>query len=178
MASQTAIGRQQLGVVRGVAAGAAALLAVTAYCLIQQPFPEPEDRVRFWMKWNIPKAACLWWQIARVGNHRFSSPADIMGAGLSTNPSPQIKCMQATLQNTLEQTVLASLVHGGFAALAPLQWLQLIPAYTLLFVAGRVLFVARYESGAAARAPGVALTLLPTQLMLLGCCWLLFKDPW
>jgi uncharacterized membrane protein YecN with MAPEG domain len=101
-----------------------------------------------------------------------------MGAGLSTNPTPEIKLMQAMLQNTLEQTALSALVQGGFAALAPAQWLQLIPAYTLLFVAGRVLFVGLYKYGAAARAPGMALTLLPTTVMLLGCCWMLLRDPW
>jgi hypothetical protein len=73
--------------------------------------------------------------------------ADIMGAGLSTTPTPEIKIMQAALQNTLEQTVLSTLVHGGFAALAPAQLLQLIPACSLLFVTGRVLFVGLYKYG-------------------------------
>jgi uncharacterized membrane protein YecN with MAPEG domain len=101
-----------------------------------------------------------------------------MGAGISINPTPQVKCMQAMLQNTLEQTVLAALVHGSFVALAPPQWLVLIPAYTVLFVGGRVLFVTLYKYGAAARAPGFALTMLPSTVMLLGCCWMLVKDPW
>uniref|UniRef100_A0A383VLI4 MAPEG family protein n=1 Tax=Tetradesmus obliquus TaxID=3088 RepID=A0A383VLI4_TETOB len=172
------VSREQFGVVRGVAVAAAVLLGVTAYCLTQQAAYEPKDRLMLWLKWNAPKAACLWWHIWRIGNYRFSSPTDIMGAGLSTNPTPQIKLMQAMLQNTLEQTVLAALVHGAFAALAPPQWLVLVPAYTLLFVAGRVLFVALYQHGAPARAPGFALTSLPTTVMLLGSCWLLLKDPW
>lgn len=104
--------------------------------------------------------------------------ADIMGAGLSTNPTPQLKLMQALLQNTLEQLVLAALVHGGFAALAPANWLVLIPAYSALFVIGRVAFAVGYPHGAAARAPGLALTYIPTAFMMFGCFCLLSADPW
>jgi hypothetical protein len=54
-----AISREQFGVVRGVVIAAAVLLGVTAYCLTQQPAPEPKDRVLLWLKWNAPKAGVL-----------------------------------------------------------------------------------------------------------------------
>jgi hypothetical protein len=54
-----AIDRQQFAVVRGIAAGAAVVLAVTAYCVVQQPFAAPKDRTGLWMKWNVPKAGTM-----------------------------------------------------------------------------------------------------------------------
>jgi hypothetical protein len=85
-----AIDRQQFAVVRGVAAGAAVVLVVTAYCFVQQPFAAPKDRFGLWMKWNIPKAG-------KVGSS--PSAADACRQGLSAVASSllvNIKLQSAT----------------------------------------------------------------------------------
>ena len=74
--------------------------------------------------------------------------------------------LQSILQNTLEQAVLAVLVHLIWAVTMPGDWLPAIPAATTLFVVGRMLFWRGYERGAAARAMGFGLTFYPTVLML------------
>jgi hypothetical protein len=71
------------------------------------------------------------------------------------------------LQNTLEQTVLAFLVHLAWATVMPVSRVSVIPAATLLFLFGRVLFTWRYRGGAPARALGFALTFYPSVLMLI-----------
>lgn len=85
--------------------------------------------------------------------------------------------LQALLQNTLEQVLLAVLAHGAFAVLAPAEWLGLIPTFTVLFVVGRVLFAAGYAGGAGGRALGFALTFLPTMALCAASLVLLLSDP-
>jgi hypothetical protein len=48
----------------------------------------------------------------------------------------------------------------------PLKWLGVIPAAALLFVLGRILFMAGYERGAGERATGFGLTAYPSFGML------------
>jgi len=84
-----------------------------------------------------------------------------------------VKVLSALLQNTLEQTVVAVLVQGAFAVMAPEDWLVLIPAYTLVFIVGRVLFAAGYQYGAGGRALGFSLTHMPSTAMMAACCYML-----
>eukprot|EP00775_Hariotina_reticulata_P009071 gene9071-9241_t len=95
-------------------------------------------------------------------------------AAISTHPpSLEVKVLSALLQNTLEQTLTAVLAHGAFAVMAPVDWLVLIPAFTLLFIVGRLLFAAGYQYGAGGRALGMALTHVPTTVMMAACCYML-----
>ncbi|MBB6185373.1 MAPEG family protein [Oleiagrimonas soli] len=111
-------------------------------------------------------AACLMLAIGRLAAHRFRTPGDIDGSGL-TQGSERANLLQALLQNTLEQTVLASAAYVAWAVAAPASWLSVVPLAALTFVGGRLLFFARYRHGAGARAFGFALTFYPTALMLL-----------
>ena len=45
-----------------------------------------------------------------------------------------------------------------------------MPAASALFLLGRILFFVRYESGAAARSFGFAVTFYPTVALTLGNC--------
>lgn len=103
--------------------------------------------------------------IARLAKHRFFTPVDIEGSGL-TEGSARAKLLQALLQNTLEQLCLAGAVYFAAALLFPRAWLGAVPAAATLFLLGRVLFFARYEHGAPARAYGFALTFYPTVILL------------
>jgi len=108
------------------------------------------------------------WLLAAIGalaRHRFFTPEDIDGSGL-TEGSVTAKRLQSVLQNTLEQTVLALIVYGGFALLAPAQFLGALPAAALLFWIGRALFWRGYGQGAGGRAFGFALTFYLTAMLL------------
>lgn len=105
--------------------------------------------------------------IARLAQHRFFTPDDIHGSGL-TSGSDRAKYLQALLQNTLEQTCMAVPVYAATGVLAAPQGLPMIPAAALLFLVGRLAFFAGYAGGAPARAFGFALTFYPT-VILLAC---------
>jgi hypothetical protein len=103
--------------------------------------------------------------VARVGNHRFSTPEDIDGSGL-TSGTQQIRVLRSVLQNTLEQTVLAVVAYLIWAVVMPRKWLWSIAIASLLFVAGRIFFSRGYTRGAPGRALGFGLTAYPTFGML------------
>jgi hypothetical protein len=115
----------------------------------------------------VPVALVLMLSIGSLARHRFFTPEDIDGSGLTAGTA-QARTYQAVLQNTLEQSVLALLAYGCFAALAPTALLGAVPAGAALFVAGRFLFWKGYSKGATARAFGFALTFYSTNLLLLA----------
>ena len=120
------------------------------------------------VSWCLLPALCLVGNIAAMANHRFYSPADIDGSGL-TVATPKARIIQATLQNTLEQTVLASIAYAVWASTMRESWQAVVPAAAILFAAGRALFWYGYARGAAGRAMGFGLTFYPTMLILAAC---------
>jgi uncharacterized membrane protein YecN with MAPEG domain len=118
------------------------------------------------LRWDVLIVLCLTANIGLLARHRFFTPEDIDGGGL-TKGTAQAQVLQATLQNTLEQTVLALSVHAVWAAEMPASWQAVIPAAAILFFIGRVLFWRGYARGAPGRALGFALTFYPTVAMLL-----------
>ena len=91
---------------------------------------------------------------------------DIDGGGL-TMGTDKAKVYQAFLQNTLEQVVLALIVHVSWVLTMPGNWLGVIPVAVVSFFVGRGLFLRGYALGAGARAVGFGLTFYPTVLMFL-----------
>ena len=161
---------KQKGVIRGVVP--AAILTVVGLCgvalLIPSsalPIDEPGARLAWALQWSLLPALTLLVAIMRVANHRFSTPEDIDGSGL-TYATPQIQVLRAVLQNTLEQTVLAMAAYLIWAAVMPLYWLRVIPMAALLFTIGRLLFATGYSRGAGGRAMGFGLTMYPNAGML------------
>jgi len=118
------------------------------------------------LKWSVLPVASLATHIALLARHRFFTPEDINGGGLSAG-TPHARILQATLQNTLEQAVLAFSVYAIWAAAMPRAWQAAIAVASILFGIGRVLFLRGYASGAPARAIGFALTFYPTLAMLI-----------
>jgi hypothetical protein len=108
----------------------------------------------------------LVWVLVGVGmvstGRRFSA-AD-SGGSAAGPPSERIAIRVAFLQNTLEQSVLAVGLYFALATLLEGAWLSLVPVAVLFFGLGRVLFLRGYPRGAAGRAPGMTLTLMPTLL--------------
>ena len=161
---------KQRGVLKGISIGAAITVAAIAGAILAGPVvlsPEATvgERLSFALWADVFIALWLGISIALLARHRFFTPEDIDGGGL-TRGSETASILQATLQNTLEQTVLAVLAHVTWATLMPVSWLSAIPAAVVLFLVGRVLFLLGYRGGAPSRALGFALTYYPSVLML------------
>ncbi|MEP3045434.1 MAG: MAPEG family protein [Roseibium sp.] len=165
------LSEKQSGVMKGmVSAMILALAALSAGAHFLSPIPPVANpaslRITFAVVSLVPVALCLMISIGLLARHRFFTPEDIDGSGL-TEGTAQARTLQAVLQNTLEQSVLAALTYGCFAALAPLSVIGAVQAGAVLFIFGRLLFWKGYANGAAARAFGFALTFYPTVLLLI-----------
>ncbi|MCC5962753.1 MAG: MAPEG family protein [Rhodobacteraceae bacterium] len=101
--------------------------------------------------------------IMMVSTTRRFSPEDIGGQAAGP-PSDRLAIKAAFLQNTLEQTVLATGFYFALAAVAGGAWLALLPVAAGLFVVGRVLFYIGYRGGAQGRSLGMGLTMMPAAL--------------
>lgn len=162
----------QAGVLRGMAVGLVTTLISLATAVVLAPealLPGPgrAAALAHALGWDLLPVACLAINIALLARHRFFAPADIDGGGLTAG-TPTARVLQATLQNTLEQTVLAVATHAVWAATMPRHWQAAVPAAALLFAAGRLLFWRGYAHGAPARALGFALTFYPSVVMLVA----------
>lgn len=161
---------KQSGVLRGMLAGLGATVVVLALAILATPtgwIPQhgfPANLV-YTAKWDSLIIICLTANIAALARHRFFTPEDIDGGGL-TKGTPRAQVLQSVLQNTLEQTVLAFAVHFVWTITMPLSWQAVVPAAAILFFVGRVLFWHGYANGAPSRALGFALTFYPTVVML------------
>lgn len=161
---------KQRGVLAGMATGFGATVVVLAGAIVAPPdaLLPPAGDMTSWahaLAWDALPVACLAVNIGRLAAHRFFTPADIDG-GAGSDGTTAARLLQATLQNTLEQTVLALATHAIWAAAAPRTWQAAIPAAAVLFVLGRILFWRGYAHGAPARAIGFALTFYPSIVML------------
>ena len=124
------------------------------------------DRLAYALKADILVIFWLLHSIGRLAGHRFFTPEDIDGSGLTAG-TDKAKVLQSVLQNTLEQTVLAITLHLIWAVIMPVAWMPGILAAAMLFFIGRVFFLRGYAGGAPARALGFSLTFYPSILMLL-----------
>src|SRR5262245_7623252 len=102
---------------RGVRNGAIPAIGITLSTLGAAIYFQPihfttstsmGDRIAFAFRCDLLLALCLAASVIFVANHRFFTPEDIDGSGL-TKGTPWARLLQARLQNTLEQTVLAVL---------------------------------------------------------------------
>ncbi len=154
--------------------GAALILTTGLFWLaaawLEQPMSlgEPMDHIRVWAACSAVPGVFLIICIARLARHRLFSPDDIDGSGLTTG-TPKAKSLQAQLQNTLEQSVLAVIAYAAWIVLFPNVSLAAVGA--ILFATGRALFLAGYDRGAPSRAFGFALTFIPSTALLLMALW-------
>lgn len=117
----------------------------------------PADRLVFAFKWDLLVFLWLAGSVGAVSQKRFWSSADRHGSAYSA-PSPAITVRIANLQNTLEQTVLASSAYFVLATVLRDDELVLIPLLVFLFLAGRIAFAIGYSKSPIARAFGMAVT--------------------
>ena len=114
---------KQKGVIRNIIP--AAVLTVVGLCgvslllpLDMLPLDEPGARIAWAVRWALLPVLTLMISIMRVANHRFSSPEDIDGSGL-TDGTPEVRVLRAFLQNTLEQAILVVAAVLAFRLLFP-----------------------------------------------------------
>ena len=162
--AEAPLGRKQ----RAVAIGAGGALALSIGLFFVSPHLREfaaAPRGLIWATATAGPLVCLLLAVGAVGNHRFFSRDDI-DAAMGGAPSPRLRVMQAVLQNTLEQSVLAIGTYGLLSFFLPtrMAWLPMLMAGA--FVAGRAAFAIGYRRGAAGRAFGFALTLYPTVIGL------------
>lgn len=161
-----ALDTAQRGVLRGMSAAVAVTVVVLVGAVLWRPgivqAPLAFDaRLAAALRWDIGVLACLILSIGMLARHRFFTPADIDGSGLTAG-TDRARILQSVLQNTLEQSAIAVLAHLVWVAATPPGWFAAMPAAAVLFVVGRICFAAGYAKGAAARAFGFALTFYPT----------------
>ena len=125
------------------------------------------SRLTYVLSWEVLTVLPLVLSIGALARHRFFTPADIDGSGL-TQGTDKATILQAVLQNTLEQTVLAFITQTVWTAIMPATALGVVPAAAVMFLIGRATFALGYRHGAAARSFGFALTFYPSVIMLLS----------
>lgn len=167
-----ALTKKQQGVRNGIAIGAICTLLALGAGTMLFPTTLPTDasvadRLSFALHADVIVIFWLLFGIASIARHRFFSAEDIDGGGLTAG-SERVKSLQAILQNTLEQTVLAMSVHMIWSVVMPVRWISAVLAAALLFSLGRLLFFRGYGDGAPSRALGFALTFYPSVMMLLA----------
>ena len=153
--------RTQGGVALGMAAGFAATVAAFSWPTLPAVPAGAEERTGLWLAASVFASLWLLIGVALLARHRFFTPADIDGGGL-TDGTPAAKLLQSLIQNTLEQTLLAMPAYGAWLWLAPEGRRGLVMVCAGLFGLGRLLFFLFYCYGAPARALGFTLTFYPT----------------
>lgn len=153
--------RTQAGVAAGIAAGFALTLAAFLWPELPAVAGDPASRLSLWFACAVFVSVWLLVSVGRLAGHRFLTPADIDGGGLSDG-TPKARLLQALIQNTLEQVVLAVAAYGAWLWLGPPDRHGLVMVCALYFAVGRLLFFAGYSRGAAFRALGFTLTFYPT----------------
>lgn len=154
--------------------GIAAAIAATAFGFslpgVWSAFPvAPEEVAQRIVLWTACEAfvfLTLVIAVARLARFRFFSESDIdAGGGAGT---ARAQALQAQLQNTLEQAVLAAVAHLAWLMLASPGWAMLAAVFAGYFCVGRLLFFVGYTGGAPARALGFGLTFYPSVALLVG----------
>lgn len=173
---------KQVSVLKGMALGMAIALGIVVLGSYLNPFgyqepPAPDSISRL----NVVATSCiipalfLAVAIGRLARHRFFTPEDI-DSGSSSGDSEEAQILQSLLQNTLEQTLLASMVYCAWAFVMPATWLSTVPIAAMAFGLGRILFFAGYQKGAPARALGFTLSFYPSIIMLIAIIGMLISN--
>ena len=171
---------KQKGVLRGMVLGLVCSISLITVGLKFNPFGFPfeinlENRLKVAMKSCLPLAIIFAVSIGRLAKHRFFTPNDIDGSGL-TQASSQAQILQSIIQNTLEQSLLAAITYLAWAVLMPGNLLSVVPLAVIAFGVGRILFIVGYGYGAPARAFGFTLSFYVTNGMLVYLTFFLLNN--
>ncbi|MDH2434629.1 MAPEG family protein [Pokkaliibacter sp. MBI-7] len=172
MTTRVMLSGKQQGVLQGMVIAALMVVTAEGAALWFSPsFLLPDIDVATGVvnhaRWLVLLVLPLLINIALLAKHRFFHAEDIDGSALSEG-SQRARLLQATLQNTLEQTVLAFAVQLIWLIAMPIKALTVLPVAALLFLVGRTLFMLGYARGAAARSLGFALTFYSSVFLCVG----------
>lgn len=178
-----ALTEKQSGVLKGMLLGAIIALAIVILGAWFNPFSFNEnmgaiDRLGIAITSALLPAILLAISVGRLAKHRFFTPEDIDGGGLSKG-TQQAEVLQSLLQNTLEQFAIAIIAYLSWAIVMPATTLSVVPLAAIAFTIGRIMFFAGYKQGAPSRAMGFTLSFY-TSLAMLICiigvvCWQLIN---
>jgi hypothetical protein len=161
------LSKRQLGVAAGMGGGLAFTLVALFWPRLPAVPSGPDERLAVWLGCAAVAGFFLLVSVGRLAGHRFFTPEDIDGGGMSGN-TPRAALLQALIQNTLEQTLLAAIAWGAWLWLGPADRGGLVIVFALAFAAGRLLFFAGYARGAPFRALGFTLTFYPSVALYLA----------
>ncbi len=169
--------RDNLTAVLGVAMGIGLTLLVSGLWLsLQAPWTGPVDmanRLALAAKCLAGPAAMLLIGVVVVGLTRFGS--DMQDPTRVEAATQGMRVSLRYLGNTHEQLTLYAANSLALAVMLPAAWLTCLPLYALLFCLGRALFWLGYRVHPLYRAPGFAMTALPTAAAMLFNLWTLFR---
>jgi len=135
---------------------------------------ESTDRLVLLSRALVAPAVFLIVCIGRMANHRFFTPEDIDGDPRRADTPKAIE-LQRVLQNTVEQSVLATIVYAMWTMVAPVQSVGTVLIAAGLFAIGRALFMAFHAKGASGRAIGFVLTFYPTCTLFIETLLILLR---
>lgn len=161
---------KQNGVLKGMIFGAITAVVIVIVGAWLNPFSISNnmnefERLGIAIKSALLPSLFLAVSVGRLAKHRFFTPEDIDGGGLS-NGTDEAKLLQSLLQNTLEQFALALVAYLVWAVTMPATWMSVVPLAAIAFSIGRIMFFAGYKNGAPSRALGFTLTFYPSLVML------------
>ena len=161
---------KQRGVLKGMLPGGFVALCIVGIGSYTNPFEYRESlnqfgRLTVAIQSLLVPTFFITISIGRLAKHRFFTPEDIDGGGLSEG-SEKARVLQSLLQNTIEQALLASLVYIAWSVVMPATWLSTVPIAAIAFGLGRLLFFGGYARGASDRAFGFTLSFYPSLIML------------
>ena len=163
--------KKQMGILRGMGIGLSTSILLSLYSITYNPLSFPksmqlEDKLFvLGLSLSVPSFFLIL-SIARIAQHRFFSPIDIDSTAKNSSSKP-LHCLQSILQNTLEQTALATIVYFLWILMTPSAWLSALPLSAGCFFYGRILFIKGFQKGASSRALGFALTFYPLVIMFI-----------
>ncbi len=131
--------------------------------------PGIAGRLRLAVECSIFPGILFFLMILGVGAQRYGNPAEDPTRVLAN--SEGMKVDLRVLSNTHEQLVLFVINTLGLSVLLPFGYLSLLPAYSALFVAGRIIYWVGYRRDVLWRGPGFAMSIVPATLGLLYCAF-------
>lgn len=147
-----------------------AFLFVGLYALVPATSQEVAlpDRLRVAIECLVFPTVFLLAMILRIGSQRFGNPSEDPTKVVANTESMAVDLR--VLSNTHEQIVIFATNVLALSVLLPFQYLSLLPIYSGVFVAGRIVFWMAYQHNVLWRAPGFAMSTLPAVVGLGYCC--------
>ena len=165
--------RDQKIVATGAVSGIASMLL--GLWLLTTLLPAPAgvetvaDRLAYAARWLAFAALPLFAMVAAVGNARFASAAIDPTRGAE---DAKTIVNGRVADNTTQQLLLFAAGSLGLAASLPAEWMGVIRAAAIVFVAARIVFWIGYRIHPLYRAPGFAATAYLNLGLLGAALWL------